>query len=276
MTKNLKQNLRSRFADIDPARLPGGFDQVGDIALVGITPEAQPVEQGIGAAILALHRQIRVVAKRVGHHGGIYRTLPLQIIAGEQRLTTVHRENGISLHLDLGQVYFSVRSAQERSRIAAMVSSGETVAALCSGAGPFPLIIARHSHAGEIVGIEKNPAAHNLAVRNHKANRSGDRVRFYAGDATQVLPALHRLFDRILIVLPYAGEALLPCALAALRPGGMLHFYDMQAKDSSAAAITTIEAACKQQGRHLRGAQSFLCGHCGPRVYRVCVDATID
>jgi tRNA (guanine37-N1)-methyltransferase len=63
------------------------------------------------------------------------------VIAGEDRLTTVHRENGILLHLDLAQVYFSVRSAHERARIAAQVKPGETVAVLCSGVGPFPLII---------------------------------------------------------------------------------------------------------------------------------------
>ena len=273
---NLKQTLHNRFPDIDPARLPGGFDRVGDIAVVSITPEAQPVEQGIGTAILALHRQIRVVAKRAGHHGGTYRTLPLQIINGEERLTTVHRENGISLHLDLGQVYFSVRSAQERARIAAMVCPGETVAVLCSGAGPYPLIIARHSRAGEIIGIEKNPAAHSCAIRNLQANRCDDRVHLYLGDVTEVLPTLHRHFDRILIVLPHAGEALLSCALAALRPGGMLHFYDMQTKDSSPATITTIESACMQQGRHLQEAHTSLCGHCGPKVYRICVDAIID
>ena len=227
---NLKQTLSVRFPHLDPTRLPGGFDHVGDIAVIGITPELETRAQEIGKIILGLHKNIRVVAKRDGQYGGQYRTLPLRVIAGEERLTTVHRENGINIHLDLGQVYFSVRSAHERARIAALVRPGETVAVLCSGVGPFPLIIGRHSEAQKVIGIEKNPVAHGYALRNLRANRKIKNVHFFGGDAVQGLVNLGRTFDRILVVLPHGGETLLPGALEALRPGGTLHFYDMQTK----------------------------------------------
>lgn len=272
----LKDLLQARFPDIDPARLPGGFDRVGDIAVVGITPEAAPWEHEIGALLLALHpTAIRVVAKRAGTHGGEHRTLPLQVIAGEDRLTTTHRENGVLLHLDLSEVYFSVRSSHERARIAALVQPGERVAVLCSGVGPFPLVIGRHSKAREVIGIEKNPVAHAYALRNLRANRSIRTVRFLAGDAADILPSLDRQFDRLLVVLPYGGEALLPCALDALRPGGTLHFYDMQAKGCSAMTLAKVGAACRTQGRHCHPLHVETCGHCGPTVHRLCLDAVI-
>jgi tRNA (guanine37-N1)-methyltransferase len=273
---NLKQTLRARFPDLNPARLPGGFDQVGDIAVVGIAPEMEPLEAEIGTIILALHSTVRVVAKRNGQYGGDYRTLPLQVIAGVDRLTTVHRENGIVLQLDLAQVYFSVRSAHERARIAALVKPGERVAVLCSGIGPFPLIIGRHSKAQEVIGIEYNPVAHDYALRNLKANRTISSVRFLEGDVARILPALGRAFDRILLVLPHGGEVLLPCALDALRPGGTLHFYDMQAKGCGSATLIKIAAACKDKGRRPHPLQVVVCGHCGPTVHRVCLDAVID
>lgn len=273
---NLKQILHARFPEMVPARLPGGFDRVGDIAVLGITPELEPHEREIGEIILNQHKNIRVVAKRAGQYDGEYRILPLTVIGGEMRLTTLHRENGINLHLDLAQVYFSVRSAHERARIAAQVKPGETVAVLCSGIGPFPLIIARHSGAREVIGIEKNPVAHEYALRNLRANRKITTVRFLEGDATQVLPALGRTFDRVLLVLPYGGEALLPCALDALHPGGMLHFYDMQAKGCSTATLAKVEAACLQRARGFRCREIVTCGHCGPTVHRVCLDALLD
>lgn len=273
---NLRQTLQVHFPEIAPDRLVGGFDRVGDIAVVIVPPELQSREREIGEIILALHKNIRVVAKRDGQYGGEYRTLPLAIIAGEQRLATLHRENGVSLHLDLAQVYFSVRSAHERARIAALVEPGETVAVLCSGIGPFPLIIARHSRVREVIGIEMNPLAHGYALQNLKANRKITGVRFLEGDVAQVLPSLNRRFDRVLIVLPHGGETLLPCALEALKPGGILHFYDMQAKGCSNASSAKMEAVCREHGRRMRQIEVVTCGHCGPTVHRVCLDAVID
>jgi len=272
----LKRLLIARFPEIAPTRLPSGFDRVGDIAVVGITPEVESLECEIGAYILARHPTIQVVAKRDGEYGGEYRTRPLRVIAGEKRLTTVHRENGVTLHLDLGQVYFSVRSAHERARIAALIQPGERVAVLCSGIGPFLLIIGRQSEAREVIGIEKNPVAHQYAQRNLRANRTIDNVCFLEGDARRVLPNLNQQFDRILIVLPHGGETLLPCALDALRPGGTLHFYDMQAKGCSSATQNKVESACREKGRSMEPIQVTVCGHCGPTVHRVCLDAVID
>jgi len=272
----LRLVLQQHFPDIPPHRLPGGFDLVGDIAVLGIVPELIPHERAIGAILLDLHPAIRVVAKRDGQHTGAYRTLPLRVIAGEQRLTTVHRENGILLHLDLAQVYFSTRLAHERARIAALVQPGERVAVLCSGVGPFPLIIGRHSRAGEVYGIEKNSAAHAYALRNRLANHRLDHVHFREGDAATVLPGLSGSFDRILIVLPHGGEALLNAGIAALRPGGTLHLYCMQAKGCYGAAVARVEATCNSQGRAMRSARITTCGHCGPTVHRICVDAVID
>ena len=273
---NLKHNLQAHFPEIAPDRLVGGFDRVGDIAVVIVPPELQSREHEISEIILALHKNIRVVAKRDGQYGGEYRTLPLAIIAGEQRLETLHRENGVNLHLDLAQVYFSVRSAHERARIAALVEPGETVAVLCSGIGPFPLIIARHSRAREVIGIEMNPLAHGYALQNLKANRKIAGVRFLEGDAAQVLPSLGRRFDRVLVVLPHGGEPLLPCALEALKPGGTLHFYDMQAKGCSNASYAKVEAVCREHSRRMRQIKVVTCGRCGPTVHRVCLDAVID
>jgi tRNA (guanine37-N1)-methyltransferase len=272
----LRLVLQQRFPNIPPHRLPGGFDLVGDIAVLGIVPELKPHERAIGAILLDLYPAIRVVAKRDGQYNGEYRTLPLRVIAGDQRLTTVHRENGILLHLDLAQVYFSTRLAHERDRIAALVQPGERVAVLCSGVGPFPLIIGRHSRAAEVFGVEKNPVAHAYALRNRLANRRLDHVHFLEGDAAAVLSGLSGSFDRILIVLPHGGETLLNSCLSSLRPGGILHLYAMQARGCHGAAAERVEATCRSLGRALRSAHLTTCGHCGPSVHRICVDAIID
>jgi tRNA (guanine37-N1)-methyltransferase len=269
--------LRQHYADINPARLPSGFDRVGDIAIVGIVPELKPLEGAIGAMLLARHPHLRVAAKRAGEHHGPFRLRPLTVIAGEQRFTTQHRENGVLLHLDLGQVYFSVRSAHERARIAAQVRAGESVVVLGSGAGPLPLVIARQGKAREILGIDLNPAAHACALRSLAANRRfGGRVRFLQGDAAQVLPACRQRFDRVAIVLPHDGTRLLPCALQVLKPGGMLHFYAMRAAQHPETPELVAEQACQQLGLRPRSLLTVACGHCGPGLDRVCLDVRLD
>lgn len=268
----LRTLLARHFPDINPEDLPGGFDQVGDIAILGMPLGMIPLAAQFGDLLRAQVPTIKVVARRCGEYGGEYRVLPLAVVAGEQRLTTVHRENGVVLTLDLASVYFSVRSAHERARIAALVRPGERVCVLCSGVGPFPLIIARHSEAACVIGIEKNPVAHAYALKNLAANRKLRSVYFYEGDAAQVLPDLHQMFDRILIVLPYGGKALLSCALQALKPEGTLHFYDMQPLDGGD-ILKKVTTAAHLAGRRVRSSQMHRCGHCGPKLYRICLDA---
>jgi Predicted methyltransferase len=271
----LRSILSARFPDIDPARLPGGFDRMGDIAVVSIVPELEPLAAEIGAVILDVHPTLRVAARRDSIYDGPFRTRLLRIIAGEQRLTTVHKENSVLFHLDLSQVYFTVRLAHERARIAALIRPGEHIAVLCSGVGSFPLIIGRHSQAAEVIGIEMNPAAHALAIRNLAANHTIRSVRFFAGDAAQVLPELGRCFDRVLVVLPHGGESLLLPAVRGVRPGGILHFYDMQAKGCHRSTLAKIATACRQTGRGWHSLGMSVCGHCGPKVHRTCLDAVI-
>ena len=267
--------LAQHFPNIASDRLPSGFDQVGDIAILGMPAEIIPLSKRIGELLLAQVPKLKVVARRNGEYGGEYRLLPLELVAGEKRLTTVHRENGVVLALDLARVYYSVRSAHERARIAALVKPGERVCVLCSGVGPFPLIIARHSHATHVVGIEKNPVAHAYALKNLAANRKLRGVHFYEGDAARVLPGLNTSFDRILIVLPYGGDVLLDCALHALNPGGTLHFYDMQPLDGGN-ILEKITTAAHRANRRIRLSQLHRSGHCGPHIYRFCLDAVID
>lgn len=272
----LRPLLALHFPELAPTRLPGGFDRVGDIAVVSVVPELISRAAALGAVLLAHLPEIRVVARRDGEHTGIHRTRPLEVIAGEKRLTTVHRENGITLHLDLAQVYFSVRLAHERTRVAGLVRPGERVAVLGAGVGPFPLVIGRSSQAAEVVGIECNPVAHAYALKNLRANRQITTVRCLEGDAGQVLSQLQAPFDRLLLPLPHGGEALLPAALTALRPGGSLHLYAMQEDATPQATTLLLEAACHRLQRRPLQITTHLCGHCGPGRHRICLQARIE
>ena len=117
----LKEALKNELTEHELNILVRGYDVVGDIAITIIPPELEAKESMIGKTILRLHKNVKVVAKRNGNYGGEHRTIPLEIIAGENRKETECKEHGVRLLLNPEKVYFSVRSSNERKRIASLV-----------------------------------------------------------------------------------------------------------------------------------------------------------
>jgi tRNA (guanine37-N1)-methyltransferase len=276
MARRLKDILATVLTAEERQNLIGGFDVVGDIAII-IIPEALVVrEQVIAAAILANNSRIRVVAKRAGLYGGEFRTIPLCILAGENRTVTEVREFGLRLRLNAERVYYSVRSGNERRRIASLVAPGESVLVLFSGVAPYPLIISQFSKARRIVGIEKNPESHEYALQNLQLNKKLKNITLHLGDAATVIAEWAERFDRVIMPLPTMAENFLPATLRVLKAGGTLHFYDLQRPDGFTDSVGKIIAACSACSRKVLSSEIIRCGHCGPQTFRICVDARIQ
>ncbi len=267
--------MEDRFSASELTHLVNSYDVVGDIAVVIIPEELEPREQLIADAILASNRKIRVVAKRAGYYGGEFRTIPLVILAGENRKETEVKESGVRLLVNPETVYYSVRSGNERRRLASLVQPNESVLVLFSGIAPYPLIISRYSRAKCIVGVEKNPQAHAYGIENLIRNRKITNVTLHLGDVKEVLPRLATIFDRVVMPLPTRGEEYLPYALQVLRERGFLHFYDMQHPENLQGSINKIISACAVAGRTVLSTCASRCGHCAPQTYRICIDAMI-
>lgn len=271
----LKEHLRESLTREELARLVKSFDVVGDMAIIIVPEELESCEKLIAEAVLASNSRIRIVARRAGNYGGEFRTLPLKILAGEQRKETEVKESGVRLLLNPESVYYSVRSTGERRRVASLVGDNESVMVFFSGVAPFPLVISRFSNAKYIVGIEKNPIAHRYGIRNLQRNKKLNNICLYPGDVAQVAPALDTLFDRLVMPLPTQAEKFLPCGLQILKVGGWLHFYDLQQDGSFHASVDKVLSACGCHNREVRSVHVTRCGHTAPRTYRICVDARI-
>jgi tRNA (guanine37-N1)-methyltransferase len=275
MNRTLKTVLAKHFSAEELRLLVGAYDVVGDMAIMIIPESLAAKESEIGQAVLQNSPNIRVVAKRKGQYGGEFRTIELEVIAGAKRKETMVKEFGIRLLLDPSAVYYSVRSAVERRRVASLVLDKERVLVLFSGIAPFPLMISKYSRAERIVAVEKNPIAHQYALKNLRLNRKCSNITLCHGDAADVVPRLDSGFDRVLMVLPMDGEAFLPTALSALRPGGTLHFYDMQKIDRFGDSAAKVMHAGCALGRQVVSTAVTKCGHCSPRTYRICVQAVV-
>ncbi len=272
----LKDTLRAALPEAELRALVQSYDVVGDIAIIIVQPELEHRQDLIAEAVLNANNNIKVVAKRVGHYETDFRTIKLEILAGENRKETIHKEYGIRLKLNPESVYFSVRSSSERKRVADLVTCGETVLVMFSGVAPYPLHLAKFSEAATIIGVEKNPLAHRYAEENLVLNRAEDRIRLYHGDVCEILPKLDLRFDRIVMPLPKGGRKYLYLALEHLRPAGRLHYYQLQSPETLNQSVHELGEICQQAKRTLSSCQTQVCGHTAPNIYRYCLDGLID
>lgn len=268
----LRELLKGKIPAEALASLGSSYDIIGTIIVIEVPVSLKGFESEIAKALLKTHNNIETVAKKVGAHTGELRIQDVRVIAGKKSLSTVCRENNAMLRLNISKTYFSPRLATERIRVAALVKPGEDVLVMFSGIAPYPIVIAKNSRARSILGIELNKAAHKFAVENLKINKV-ENVKLIQGDVRKTVPGLALKFDRVVMPLPKTGEDFLHLALGAVKPHGIIHFYDFEKEeDIPAGSIEKIRKACKKAKRKYKILCATRCGQNAPRQYRVCTD----
>ncbi len=169
--KDLKTKILSQLTKKEQEHLKTSFDHVGTIAILEIDPIVEKKEKIIAQALLEMFPSIKTVLKKAGSHEGTFRTQKMQLLAGIDTRETCHKESGTKLWLDIEQVYFSPRLSTERKRIVDQVKKGESILVMFSGCAPYPSVIAKHTQAKEIVGIDLNPIGHQYGLKNVAANK---------------------------------------------------------------------------------------------------------
>jgi tRNA (guanine37-N1)-methyltransferase len=225
--KTLVEVLENQLPPRLLASLPRALDIVGDIAIIEIPPELKTHESFIGKAILKTHKNLRTVLAKVGAVSGTYRLRKFDIIAGEHRTNTVHKEYGCKYHVDIARMYFSPRLSYEHNRVASLVQKDETVVDLFAGVGPFSVLIAKNNEDAKVYAVDINPEAIEFLKRNIRLNRVENRVFPILGDARHVIEdKLLGVADRVIMNLPEKAIEFVDVACRATKPtGGTVHFY---------------------------------------------------
>jgi len=274
--KKLKELLSEILTEEEISIMPTSFDIVGDILIFADFPlELKKKEKGIAEKILEVFKNVKVVCKKVEEYSGTFRTPKLEIIGGEDRKETIHKENGIRVKLDVEKVYFSVRLGHERERINHLVKKSESVLVMFSGCGVYPVNLSRNTEAKEIYGIEINPVGHRYALENVKLNKA-ENITLFEGDVNLVLPGIKKKFDRILMPLPKSAEDFLDLAISKLKKKGILHFYDFLNEKEFDLAEEKISLAVLRKKKKVLSYFLVRCGDYGPGKYRVCADVQIE
>jgi tRNA (guanine37-N1)-methyltransferase len=226
--KTLVEVLKNQLPPHLRAIVPRALDIVGDIAIIEIPPELKAHENLIGEAVLETHKNIRTVLAKASAVTGTYRLREFNVIAGENRTDTVHKEYGCNYQVDIAKVYFSPRLSHEHKRVASLVQKGETVVDLFAGVGPFSVLIAKTVENVKVYALDINPEAIELLKRNARRNRVENRVFPILGNARQVIEdELLGVADHVIMNLPEKAIEFVDTACKALKPtGGTIHHYE--------------------------------------------------
>jgi tRNA (guanine37-N1)-methyltransferase len=259
--------------------LPRSADFVGDIAVLEIPSELENYRQKIGEAILETNKRIHTVLAKASAVEGIYRTRKLDVIAGEAKTVTVHKEYGCVYHVDLSKAYFSPRLSNEHARVAGLVNEGETVVDMFAGVGPFAIQIARQRERVCVYAVDLNPDAIELLNKNIAANRVVAGVTPILGDVRRVVhERLTGAADRVVMNLPEKAIEFVDVACEAIKPaGGIMHYYEFtNASDpAKTAGVRLVEAVERGNRKVNKVLTSRIVRATAPFRWQVVVDAKI-
>lgn len=253
------------------SRVKRSFDIIGSVAVLEIElPEEK--EKLVAESMLKAFPSLKTVCKKAGMIEDEFRVRPVKVLAGDGT-ETVYSEHGCRMKLDVGKVYFSPRLSTERLRVAKQVNAGERVLVMFAGVGPYALLISKTQPDARVWAVEKNPPAVEYLKENIGLNKLEGRVEAFLGDVREVVPKLGMKFDRIVMPLPKGAGDFLDVAFAALKNGGIIHFYGFGKNKME--AVKTLEDAAKREGVKIKVLSSKTCGEIGPKTYRLVVDAQI-
>ncbi len=229
--------------------LPSSFDTVGSIAIVKMEDEVAPYAAKIGKAIMATQISIKTVCMDSGVIDE-FRTRDVKVVAGEKTTETIHKEYGLTFKVDVARAFFTPRLATERQAVAKQVKPGEVVIDMFAGIGPFSIMIAKTGSPRIVYAIDMNPDAIELMKENIALNKAAS-VSPMLGDARELVPRLEKA-DHVVMNLPHDGRGFIGEAIRALKPGGVIHFYEITEEDEVQKSLDEIADAARRDGRLMK------------------------
>jgi tRNA (guanine37-N1)-methyltransferase len=230
LKRNLKVLLEEKLSPEDVAVVYKSYDVIGDIAVVRIPEQALQHRGVIAEALMVQHKHVKSVWRQSGPVSGELRLRDLELIGGEDRTVTIHKEYGCLFKVDISKCYFSPRLAFERMRIAGLVGEESVVVNMFAGVGCYSIVIAKHSYVSKVYSIDVNSEAVEYMRENILLNKVVDKVIPLEGDARSIINgSLRGKAGRVLMPLPERAIEYLDSAVSAVKaPRGWIHYYGFE------------------------------------------------
>ena len=269
-------DLSAALEDLIPESLfcllPRGWFILGEVIIVKIHPRLRDYESHIGDALLHYYPRCSTVLADEGISGQLRQPVRRTIIGNSSR--TTHKENGVVFHLDARRVMFSPGNLKERMRMSRL-GKGEMVVDMFAGIGYFSIPMAVHSRPRRILAIELNPQSYQFLCQNIEANCVQNIVQPILGDCAVETP--RGIADRVLMGMVQVTNRYLETGIAALKPGGILHYHQtIPSRRFPEAAVEEIMEAAAAMGRRAEILKCRRVKKFSPGVVHAVIDARID
>lgn len=251
------------------------YEIIGDIALLEDSDHSAAESKKIADAILATMPHIKTVLKALTPVIGEFRVREFEVVAGEPKTETVHKEYGCRYKVDLAKAYFTPRLSTERSRVLSGIKEGDTVVDMFAGVGPYSVLIAKRGKPAKVIAIDKNPEA----VRYLRANVALNAVKNLVaieGDAREEAVRFAGIADHVIMNLPHNAYEFLDSAVLLVKPGGVLHYYGITPEeDLYDSSLELIREAAKKAGRGIEVLETRAVRSYAPHQYNICIEVRV-
>ena len=122
----------------------------------------------VGQILLDCNPQIRTVVNKTNNIDDTYRFFKMELLAGDNNLMAVVKENGCKFTFDYSKVYWNSRLATEHRALIDLMHPGDIVLDVFAGVGPFSLPATKKGCI--VYANDLNPAAYDYLQSNAKAN----------------------------------------------------------------------------------------------------------
>ncbi|XP_023535070.1 tRNA (guanine(37)-N1)-methyltransferase 1 [Cucurbita pepo subsp. pepo] len=169
--------------------IPSAFETVGHIAHLNLRDEHLPYKKLIAKVVLDKNKpKIQTVVNKIDVINNDYRTMQLEVLAGNHSLVTTVVENGLRFHLDLATVYWNSRLATERHRLLSGFTCKDVVCDVFAGVGPISISAARI--VKKVYANDLNPNAVEYLERNSVLNKLERKIEVFNMEGRRFISAM--------------------------------------------------------------------------------------
>ncbi len=276
----LKEQLKSELSDQEISLLPRGFQTLGKVVILKLSPKILEKKEIIGKACLKMLPKIKSIYINKGKIVGTYREPEkIEFIAGEDNPIVEHKEHDIIYRFDIRKIMFSKGNINERKYLTTLIQSGETVVDMFAGIGYFSLPIAKHSPVRKIYSIELNLESFKFFVENIKINHLEDKIVPINGDCKVEVIKLSKSGVRanrvIMGVFPAPKEYITEALSLVNDNGTVFHYEGVAEKDKYIMLFEEFnEIALKENYKCELKSHRFVKSY-GPNLYHIVLDIFI-
>ncbi|CAG7853956.1 tRNA (guanine(37)-N1)-methyltransferase {ECO:0000255/HAMAP-Rule:MF_03152} {ECO:0000255/HAMAP-Rule:MF_03152}; AltName: Full=M1G-methyltransferase {ECO:0000255/HAMAP-Rule:MF_03152}; AltName: Full=tRNA [GM37] methyltransferase {ECO:0000255/HAMAP-Rule:MF_03152}; AltName: Full=tRNA methyltransferase 5 {ECO:0000255/HAMAP-Rule:MF_03152} [Serendipita indica DSM 11827] len=193
--------LRSSLPEDLLEDMPTAFTITGHLAHYNLRDEYLPYKHLIGQVTLDKNKALRTVVNKTDNIDTTFRFFKMETIAGESDTVVEVNESGCRFKFDFAKVYWNSRLGTEHERLVSLFSSGDLIADVFAGVGPFAIPAARKNCL--VLANDLNPSSTEYLSRNSIDNKVEDRVRVTTMDGRAfikhaVQEAIDHPFENIL------------------------------------------------------------------------------